>query len=864
MDVRKLKHQLYWVGAKDPDLRNFDITMETPHGTTYNAYLIRGSEKTALIETVKDSFFDTYLENIRNMTDLDNIDYLILNHTEPDHAGALDKLLHLAPHLKVVGSATAIKFIRNMVSKSFEAVLVNSGDVLDLGGLYLEFISAPFLHWPDSMMTYCPEKQVLFSCDIFGAHYCFDGLLASELTELEHYETARFHYYQSIMKPFKEHLVSAIEKVAHRPLDLICPGHGPIIDSSVKETLDIQSHFASATPKTDLKSVLVAYVSAYGYTKLLSEHIVEGLKAVPNIEVVLVDLQFAQDDYLSELIEHSEGILVGSPTLNADAPAPIWHFMSLISPITHRNKLAGAFGSYGWSGESVAYLLERFKQLRLQNFGSLKAQFKPSESELMDAYQFGVKFAEQLVGEVPVIVTPPLPKRQLLIPSDGLIHRWRCVICGEIFEGTTPPDVCPGCAASTEQFEIADETPLKLTSISAATIVIVGNGAAGTAACEAIRKRSEDASIILLSEENELGYYRPMLSDYISDSHNANRFYLHPMTWFVEHYIDLRLNTSVRHIEPKNKSILTNQNETIYYDKLILATGSLSVVPPITDVHTAGVFTLRTKADADAIIQYAKNARQMVVVGGGILGLETAWEIKNIGLEVTVLEMMNRLLPKHLDLFASSLLEKSVLDAGINIVTSANLSAILQKEGRVYGVQLLDGRTIDCDMIVISAGVKPNNNFALSSGIKMNRGILVDTHMRTSLPDIFAAGDVAEFSGNIPGLWAIATEQGKIAGANAIGESLIYEPTPPTTVFNGAGTSVFSIGLIHDCERKHCDFVCEADASRRFYAKLYFDPEGIFVGGILIGDTKASLALLRGYKKKVKKADILPAVFVNP
>lgn len=863
MSAVKIKNNLYWVGVKDPHLTTFDIVMTTPYGSTYNAYLVKGSEKTALIDTVKSEFFDTYFDHLKELTDLDAIDYLIVNHTEPDHTGAIDKLLHLAPHLKIVGSATGIKFIRNMVSKSFEAVLVNSGDVLDLGGVTLNFISAPFLHWPDSIMTYCPEKKTLFSCDIFAAHYCFDGLYASELTDRPAYETARHSYFDLIMKPFREHLISAIDKVSDLDIDLICPGHGPLIDDNIKNTLQIHRNYAQTHRDPSKKEVLIVYVSAYGYTKELAEHIAEGLKNSPDVRIHLVDLHASNDTDLSKWIERAEGILIGTPTLNADAPPPIWHFMSLISPIAHRGKLVGVFGSYGWSGESIPHITERFKQLRLNVFGSFRAQFKPSQTELINAYQFGSNFLNQLLGEVPLVVTPPLPKRQLEIPSDGQIHRWHCVICGEFFEGTVPPDICPGCSASAEQFEIFDETPAKVSAISASTIVVIGNGAAGTAACEAIRSRSEDASIILISEEPELGYYRPMLSDYISDSHNISRFYLHPMSWFIDNYIDLRLDTKILKINPTLKSLHTNQGETLYYDKLILAIGSQSVVPPITDIHTEGVFTLRTKADAEAIIQFAQNARRLVVIGGGILGMEIAWEIKNIGLDVTILEMMDRLLPKHLDEAASELLKKSVSEADIRVITSAHVSAILQNNGKLYGVQLIDGSFVECDMIIVSSGVKPNRALLSDTGIKINRGILVDEHMHTNIPDVFAAGDVAEYSGDVSGLWSVATEQGKVAGANAIGDAITYDASPAVTIFNGMNTAVFSIGNIHLCERRHFDSVCESDSSKGVYAKLYFDSLDTFVGGILVGDTKASLALLRGHKKQVKKSEILSSVFLG-
>lgn len=862
MEATKLAKNLFWVGMKDPDLKVFDIIMETEHGTTYNAYVLKGSEKVALFETVKHKFFSDYLEKLMSVIDVEAIDYIIVNHTEPDHAGSIEKLLSFSPRAKVVGSATALKFVRNIANRPFEGIAVNSGDMLSLGDQTLRFIAAPFLHWPDSIYTYWEEGQTLFTCDSFGAHYAFEGLLYSEIKDTEAYKSALKYYFDMIMGPFKPHMLRAIEKIDALDYKMICTGHGPILDRSPKAIVELWRQWSTHVNPNGVKTVVMPYVSAYGYTAELADHIAKGIASTGNLKIQSYDLVYADQSEVLEAIYWADGLLLGSPTINSEALPPIWNLLSQMSPITHSKKLASAFGSYGWSGEAVGNLLERLKQLKMEVLPGLKVNFKPTEDDLTNAYHYGVDFGERLQGIGSISVLNPINRREKNTQGDGTIRKWRCIICNEIFEGPYPPEVCPACGASEDQFEVYEEVVNQVEAVSGASIVIVGNNAAGTAACEAIRKRSVDASIILISSENELGYYRPMLSDYISASHNEKRFYLHDMTWYTENYIQLRLGTTIDRIKPENKSLITSTGETIFYDKLILANGSRNIIPPITDAHMKGVFTLKTKADADAIIEYASTAQKLAVIGGGILGLEAAWELKNLGLEVTVIEVMDRLLPRQLDSEASKIFERGVVQCGVNMIKSVKVSSILGNE-KVSGIQLIDGSIVDCDMVIISAGVSPNRELGVLAGLKANRGIIVDEHMRTNVEDIYCAGDVAEFRGVSYGLWSVAVEQGKVAGANAVGDDLTYNPSLPSTVFNGMEQQVFSIGDVSTFETRGYDAVVEYDRQTENYKKLYFDKDHIYVGGILMGDTKKSLAMIRGIDKRIHKEEMIQSIFVK-
>jgi len=387
----EVKKDVFWVGALDPQLKIFDVIIPTKYGTSYNSYIIKGNEKTALIDNVKEDFFDEFMERSSPIASPRQIDYMIVSHAEPDHAGGLAKLYELNPNIEVLGTAQAIRFVLKVTNQPLKTRVVKEGDRLDLGGKTLSFIAAPFLHWPDTMFTYCPEDTILYSCDVFGCHYCPEQLFSDEQKNPDSYEEAYKYYFDSIMSPFKSFVLQALAKIENLPIDIICTGHGPNIRSEIAEHLKLYHDWATVV-KPDNPYVVIAYCSAYGYTRKLAKEIVKGI-IDSGVKVYSFDFAENHMDEIVEKIEFAKGILIGSPTFLSDALPPVWELLSHLNPIIHKGKIAGAFGAYGWSGEAVQNIEQRFSQLRFKMpVEGLKVNFRPNEEELKKAYEFGKKF----------------------------------------------------------------------------------------------------------------------------------------------------------------------------------------------------------------------------------------------------------------------------------------------------------------------------------------------------------------------------------------------------------------------------------------------------------------------------------------
>ncbi|RDY29642.1 FprA family A-type flavoprotein [Romboutsia weinsteinii] len=391
--VFEVKKDIYFTGVVDKDLEVFDIIMETEFGTTYNSYLIK-DEKTVLFDTVKANFKEEFFNNLSEITNIADIDYVVVHHTEPDHAGSLRYLLDLNPNIEVFCTKAAKLYLDGQINKPFKCHIIKDGEVLNIGKRNIKFITAPFLHWADTMFTYVEEDKTLFTCDAFGCHF---ASVDANIVESEDYLKSARHYYDCIVKPFAKHVVSAINKVVELNLDFdtILTSHGPMLTkdpmAAVKRYLDWSTEVLDTTNQNQIS---IFYLSAYTNTLTMAKKIEEGALS-EGAKVNLYDLESLSLKEMHDALVHSKVVILGSPTINKTMVKPMWDFFSVVDPMANQGKIAGVFGSFGWSGEGVSMAESILKSMTFKMpVESLKKKFSPSEDTLQECFNFGAEFGK--------------------------------------------------------------------------------------------------------------------------------------------------------------------------------------------------------------------------------------------------------------------------------------------------------------------------------------------------------------------------------------------------------------------------------------------------------------------------------------
>ena len=388
MIQEKLKDKIYWVGVKDPDLKVFDIIMETKKGTTYNSYVIN-DEKVAVIDTVKNGFYEEFKENLVSVIGNRDVDYVIVQHTELDHSGTLIKLINDYPNEKIVGTKAAITYLKNILNRDFD--YIEAREEINLGEITLKFITAPNLHWPDTMFTYIKERSLLFTCDFTGSHYCPEGTITSSLDE--DYFVEMKYYFDCIMGPFKRFVLMGLDKIKNLEIDCIATSHGPVHMRNIEKILELYREWATEEP-IDNKKVEIFYISAYGNTEEMANFLKRKVEE-KGYKAGITEITSSSLEECVSKIEKAKGFMIGSPTINQDAVKPSWDLLSVVNPIINRGKAALAFGSFGWSGEGVKMLTSRLKDLKFKVVDpGISFCFVPSEEDYKDAEETVNSFLE--------------------------------------------------------------------------------------------------------------------------------------------------------------------------------------------------------------------------------------------------------------------------------------------------------------------------------------------------------------------------------------------------------------------------------------------------------------------------------------
>ena len=421
---------------------------------------------------------------------------------------------------------------------------------------------------------------------------------------------------------------------------------------------------------------------------------------------------------------------------------------------------------------------------------------------------------------------------------------WRCGVCGYIHRGPEPPGSCPICGASRADFE-----PIHLTgeggseTAEAMSVVVLGAGAAGIAAAESLRAATSATKIVLISQEKEHPYYRLNLTRYLAGEVDREQLVIHPPEWYDEQNIQLLLGTEVCRLHLEDHAVELRDGNQIRFEKLLLASGAHPFVPDLPGTDCGGVTMLRTVHDADYILDSCGAGARCVCIGGGILGLETAAALARRGVDVTLLESHDWLMPRQLNPQAGAILADHVRRLGVKLVEKAVTREVVG-EGKARGVLLEDGSRIPAELVVIATGIRANSSLARQAGLKVNRGVLVDNHLKSSHPDVLAAGDIAEHDGVVYGLWTVSQAQGAIAGMNLAGASAEFGGLPRFNTLKVLGLDLVSMGQIMPKDPR--DHVIEKENDGRYCCFLF--RENRLAGAILLAD----LSLMSVAKKAVE------------
>ena len=391
MKACEIKKGIYWVGVVDLNIRHFHgHTYTTKRGTTYNAYLII-DEKTTLVDTVYGPFAEEMFERIREITPLEKIDYVVVNHVETDHSGALPALLKLCPRAKLFGTAKCkVGLFRNYYG-NWDFQVVKTGDELKLGKRTLTFIEAAMIHWPDSMFTYSKEDELLMPNDAFGQHYATNERFDDEVDGVVLMEEVA-KYYANILWPLSSVIMKKIEEVQKSgiKINMIAPSHGVIWR---KDPGKVISAYRSWARNDTIRKAVIVYETMWGATAKMARKLAEGLED-SKVDVKIFDINESDRTEVIKEMFDAKGYIIGSATHGNDMLSAIAGFLHFLKGLKPKNRIGAAFGSYGWSGGAVASIEKALKETPIEIAqGPISIKFMPDENDMKSCYEFGVNFA---------------------------------------------------------------------------------------------------------------------------------------------------------------------------------------------------------------------------------------------------------------------------------------------------------------------------------------------------------------------------------------------------------------------------------------------------------------------------------------
>lgn len=849
----KVKSNITWVGKQDWELREFHGAEYSTHkGSSYNSYLVQ-EEKVALIDTVWTPYAQEFIDNLEREIDLDKIDYIIANHAEIDHSGALPALMARIPNTPIYCTENGVKSLRGHFHKDWNFKVVKTGDTLDLGnGKQLVFVEAPMLHWPDSMMTYLTEDAVLFSNDAFGQHYASEQMFNDLVDQNELHEEC-LKYYANILTPFSHLVTAKIQEVLsfNLPLDMICTSHGIIWRDNPAQIVE---QYLTWADNYQENQITLVYDSMWNGTRQMAEAITKGIRSVdPSVEVKLFNLANSdKNDVLTQVFK-SKGILVGSPTVNNGMLPHVAALLEEMRGLRFKGKHAAAFGSFGWSGEAVDRIGHRLAEAGFAVSEGIKAVWKPTGEALEACLEYGRALAK--AWQTPAAdTTAALQADSSQQPEVADDTQFRCRACGWVYDpaegepkqgvsaGTPWSQVpsaffCPECYLGKSEFE-----PLLATGSATAVaidekatpVVIVGGGSAAYQLARAFRSQDARTPLLVLTADEGADYPKPQLSHgYSRRLLPADLARRSAEELAKELNITIRTRTEVEAIDTEAQ-VVRFDGQTQPYRDLVLALGASPWVPPLSGDAVDQIVTLNNLSDYQTYLDRLSEGSRVLVVGAGLIGTEIAMDLAEGGQQVWLSDLAPRSIASLLPEFASEMLEAKLQEKGCQLHLGQSVVSIDHSKAGIR-VELSAGDVFEVDTVVVAAGVRPRVELAEQAGLAVGRGIQVDTQLRTSAEHVYALGDCAEIEGRVlPFMQPLALSAQALAKTLAGQEGILRLPAMATVV----KTPALPIQLSGLTAAENLQWTVDRDDSG-LTAKAHND-EGELVGYVLIDQHAAN------------------------
>lgn len=773
MVTKQIKPQLWCISAVDSSIRGFYGDSYTEHGVMYNSFLLETEGNLVVLGVPPKRYVPQWMECVKGIAGERKIGWAVLFGLRNERA-AVNALLHTYPNATLVGGMSALYQLDGFLDNMPDCIQIRGKRKFEFDGKNLVFQTLPGIKDTSTIYVIDSDTGTLFTGDAFGANYAADTVVASEIGDRDNYLHGALQYYGEVSRAMcVQTMECAVALARENNINTICPAVGPVADKWVEQLLQI---YETSTVAKAANLVATLLYSPGAYVEELMSCVAAGIQNSGNITAIKVDLSVIGREEAIRTAVLADALLLGTTNESRNTKA-LWDVLTSLEDDACKSKTVATVYSVQSKDSNTlplhTYLSARGFDQHTQDY---MVQGKPDAQALKNAYEYGFAVGCSL-QKIPNLHKPKLMK---------------CLVCGEIFDASL--GICPVCGVGLEQCVPVDEELVAFRNDTDNRYVILGGGVAAVSAAEAIRRRDKTGSIRMISAEPYLPINRPMLTkDLKAVAADPEGLRVHDAQWYQELDVMMSLGCTVTGIDPQTKTVITQNGEVTGYDKLIYAMGAECFVPPFAGHNKSGVITVRHLADALRLGELTKCAKNAVVIGGGVLGLEAASEIMRTGVKVTILEATPQIVGRQVDAGSAAVLKTIIRSMGAECYEGVTIAEI-EGEDKVTAVRLMDGSVFPADFVVVSCGNRANVQVAKDAGINVERAIVVDSRMRTSIEDIYACGDCAQLEGINYQLWQEASNQGKAAGANAAGDCITYANQMMGLSLEGFGTELFAIG----------------------------------------------------------------------